>query len=143
MLRDSGGSSLAAGRCLGSPASKARGRYFLIRQGADIRESNCVRRTVEPEGGVLRPRASTGVLTFALLCLGLRRDVHRSTFGIHDAGPSVRILARYESPSEGAIAFLHIRLARPKTGDAQFAQDRVFVASQHALDASRRCRKRG
>ena len=110
-----GGSSLAAAPLPGLTFEQKRAAAnFLIRQGADIREINCVRKHLSNlKGGRLAAAARpAGVLTFAI------SDVPGDDVGAVASGPTLpdpttqsdalRILERYEYPRiKELLPFLH------------------------------------
>jgi hydroxypyruvate reductase len=146
-LISGGGSSLAV-----APApeitfqDKRAAANFLIRQGADIREINCVRKHLSSlKGGRLAAAARPApVLTFAI------SDVPGDNPADIASGPTLgdattqdearAILERYRYPAMHELLPVLDNPARetPKPDDAQFASDRVFViaSAATALDAS-------
>lgn len=147
-LISGGGSSLAAAPLPGLTFEQKRSAAnFLIRQGADIREINCVRKHLSNlKGGRLAAAARpAGVLTFAI------SDVPGDDVGDVASGPTIpdpttqadalRILERYEYPRvKELLPFLHDPACEtPKPGDPQFAQDHVFLiaSAATALDAAK------
>jgi hydroxypyruvate reductase len=108
---------------------------FLIRQGADIREINCVRKHLSRlKGGRLAAAAHPNpVATFVI------SDVPGDDVGAIASGPTVpdpttqaealRILERYRYPSRAELTPIlsDPKWETPKPGDSAFAADTVHV----------------
>jgi glycerate 2-kinase len=140
-LISGGGSSLAS-----SPLpplafeQKRAAANFLIRQGADIREINCVRKHLSSlKGGRLAVVAHPNpVATFVI------SDVPGDDVGAIASGPTVpdpttqadalRILEQYRYPATGELAPIlgDPRWETPKPGDAKFAGDSVHLIATAA-----------
>jgi len=113
---------------------------FLIRQGADIREINCVRKHLSRlKGGRLAVAAHPHpVATFVI------SDVPGDDVGAIASGPTVpdpttqadalAILAKYGYPALAALAPIlrDPQWETPKPGDAQFAGDSVHLIATAA-----------
>ncbi len=152
-LISGGGSSLAVAPLPGLTFEQKRAAAnYLIRQGADIREINCVRKHLSNlKGGRLAAAARPApVLTFAI------SDVPGDSVGDIASGPTIadattqadalRILTRYGYPKlrELEPILLDPRHETPKPNDRAFAADRVFLiaSAETALDASQRLLER-
>lgn len=148
-LISGGGSALAAAPLPGVTFEQKRAAAnFLIRQGADIREINCVRKHLSNlKGGRLAAAARpAAVLTFAI------SDVPGDNVADIASGPTIpdattqgdalRILERYRYPGLSELTgVLHDpRWETPKPGDPRFGDDRVclIASAATALDASQR-----
>src|SRR5688572_6402530 len=117
---------------------------FLIRQGADIREINCVRKHLSRlKGGRLAVIAHPQpVATFAI------SDVPGDDVGAIASGPTVpdpttqaealAILAKYGYPELAALTPIlnDVRWETPKPGDAAFAGDSVHLIATAATALS-------
>jgi hydroxypyruvate reductase len=117
---------------------------FLIRQGADIREINCVRKHLSRlKGGRLAVVAHPQpVATFAI------SDVPGDDVGAIASGPTVpdpttqaealAILAKYRYPEIAALTPIlnDVRWETPKPGDAAFAGDSVHLIATAATALS-------
>ncbi len=119
---------------------------FLIRQGADIREINCVRKHLSRlKGGRLAAAAHPNpVATFVI------SDVPGDDVGAIASGPTVpdpttqaealSILAKYRYPAtrELAAVLSDSRWETPKPGDPAFANDsvRLIATAATALEAA-------
>ena len=113
---------------------------FLIRQGADIREINCVRKHLSRlKGGRLAAVAHPNpVATFAI------SDVPGDDVGAIASGPTVpdpttqaeamRILEKYRYPARGELAPIlsDPKWETPKPGDPKFANDSVHLIATAA-----------
>jgi hydroxypyruvate reductase len=146
----SGGGSSLASQPLPPLAfeQKRSAANYLIRQGADIREINCVRKHLSSlKGGRLAAAAHPRpVVTFAI------SDVPGDDVGAIASGPTVpdpttqaealAILERYRYPAlpELAPVLRDSRWETPKPGDPRFARDRVQViaTAATALEAAAR-----
>ena len=140
-LISGGGSSLAAQPLpvLTFEQKRAAANY-LIRQGADIREINCVRKHLSRlKGGRLAAVAHPNpVATFAI------SDVPGDDIGAIASGPTVpdpttqaeamRILEKYRYPARGELAPIlsDIQWETPKPGDPKFANDSVHLIATAA-----------
>jgi hydroxypyruvate reductase len=140
-LISGGGSSLAAQPL---PAitfeQKRAAANFLIRQGADIREINCVRKHLSRlKGGRLaRVAHPNPVVTFAI------SDVPGDDVGAIASGPTVPdpttqaeargILEKYRYPARAELATVlgDSKWETPKPGDPGFANDRVHLIATAA-----------
>jgi glycerate 2-kinase len=140
-LISGGGSSLASQPL---PAltfeQKRAAANFLIRQGADIREINCVRKHLSRlKGGRLAAVAHPNpVVTFVI------SDVPGDDVGAIASGPTVpdpttqgeaqRILEEYRYPQLAELAPIlgDPRWETPKPGDPEFANDRVHLIATAA-----------
>jgi glycerate 2-kinase len=148
-LISGGGSALAVAPLPGlSFEQKRAAANFLIRQGADIREINCVRKHLSNlKGGRLAAAARpASVLTFAI------SDVPGDNVGDIASGPTIgdattqadalRILMRYGYPKLAELEAIlrDPRYETPKPNDREFDSDRVFLiaSASTALDASQR-----
>ncbi len=140
-LISGGGSSLAS-----SPLpplqleQKRAAANFLIRQGADIREINCVRKHLSSlKGGRLAVVAHPNpVATFVI------SDVPGDDVGAIASGPTVpdptsqadalRILEQYRYPATRELApiLADPRWETPKPGDPEFANDSVHLIATAA-----------
>jgi hydroxypyruvate reductase len=146
-LISGGGSSLASQPLpVLSFEQKRAAANFLIRQGADIREINCVRKHLSLlKGGRLAVAAHPSpVATFVI------SDVPGDDVGAIASGPTVadpttqaeavRILERYRYPAlhELAPALRDPRWETPKPSDAAFDRDSVHLiaTAATALDAA-------
>ena len=151
-LISGGGSSLAVAPLPPITfAQKRAAANFLIRQGADIREINCVRKHLSSlKGGRLAAAARpAAVLTFAI------SDVPGDNPADIASGPTlpdtttqadaIAILERYGYPAlhELSPVLSHPARETPKPSELQFAHDRVFTiaSAATALDASERVLK--
>jgi hydroxypyruvate reductase len=148
-LISGGGSSLAA-QPLPSLSfdQKRAAANFLIRQGADIREINCVRKHLSRlKGGRLAVAAHPApVATFVI------SDVPGDNVGDIASGPTIadettqadaiRILERYRYPALRELEPLlrDPKWETPKSGDPAFAADTVHLlaTATTALDAAAR-----
>ena len=140
-LISGGGSSLAAQPLpvLTFEQKRAAANY-LIRQGADIREINCVRKHLSRlKGGRLAVVAHPNpVATFAI------SDVPGDDIGAIASGPTVpdpttqaeamRILEKYRYPARGELAPIlsDTQWETPKPGDPKFANDSVHLIATAA-----------
>jgi hydroxypyruvate reductase len=148
-LISGGGSSLAVAPLPGlSFEQKRAAANFLIRQGADIREINCVRKHLSNlKGGRLASAARPApVLTFAI------SDVPGDNVGDIASGPTIadattqadalQILSRYGYPNVGELEVVlrDPRHETPKPSDPEFGADRAFLiaSASTALNASQR-----
>jgi hydroxypyruvate reductase len=148
-LISGGGSALAVAPLPGlSFEQKRAAANFLIRQGADIREINCVRKHLSNlKGGRLAAAARPApVLTFAI------SDVPGDDVGDIASGPTIadattqadalQILSRYGYPNVGELEVIlsDPRHETPKPSDPEFRADRAFLiaSASTALDASQR-----
>jgi len=140
-LISGGGSSLASQPL---PAlnfeQKRAAANFLIRQGADIREINCVRKHLSRlKGGRLAAAAHPNpVVTFVI------SDVPGDDVGAIASGPTVpdpttqaearRILEKYRYPQLAELAPIlgDARWETPKPGDPAFANDSVHLIATAA-----------
>jgi hydroxypyruvate reductase len=146
-LISGGGSALAVAPLPGLAFEHKRAAAnYLIRQGADIREINCVRKHLSSlKGGRLAAAARPApVLTFAI------SDVPGDDVGDIASGPTIgdattqadalAILDRYRYPAlhELLPVLSDPRCETPKPGDPQFAADRVYLiaSAATALDAA-------
>jgi hydroxypyruvate reductase len=140
-LISGGGSSLASQPLpVVTFEQKRAAANFLIRQGADIREINCVRKHLSRlKGGRLAAVAHPNpVVTFVI------SDVPGDDVGAIASGPTVpdpttqaeaqRILEKYRYPkrAELAPALSDPKWETPKPGDAQFANDSVHLIATAA-----------
>jgi hydroxypyruvate reductase len=113
---------------------------FLMRQGADIREINCVRKHLSllKGGGLAAAARPNPVVTFAI------SDVPGDDVGAIASGPTVpdrttqaearRILEKYRYPARAELAPIlsDPRWETPKPGAAAFANDSVHVIATAA-----------
>ena len=140
-LISGGGSSLASQPLPGVTFEQKRAAAnFLIREGADIREINCVRKHLSRlKGGRLAAVAHPNpVATFAI------SDVPGDDVGAIASGPTVpdattqadaaRILEQYRYPAlpELARVLRDARWETPKPGDPTFAGDSVHLIATAA-----------
>jgi hydroxypyruvate reductase len=140
-LISGGGSSLASQPLPGLTFEQKRAAAnFLIRQGADIREINCVRKHLSRlKGGRLAVAAHPNpVATFVI------SDVPGDDVGAIASGPTVpdpttqaealRILEKYRYPAMAELAPIlgDSQWETPKPGDPQFADDTVHVIATAA-----------
>jgi hydroxypyruvate reductase len=140
-LISGGGSSLASQPLpVLSFEQKRAAANFLIRQGADIREINCVRKHLSRlKGGRLAMAAHPNpVATFAI------SDVPGDDVGAIASGPTVpdpttqaeaqRILQKYGYPARNELAPIlsDARWETPKPGDPAFAHDSVHLIATAA-----------
>ena len=140
-LISGGGSSLASQPLpVVTFEQKRAAANFLIRQGADIREINCVRKHLSRlKGGRLAGVAHPNpVVTFAI------SDVPGDDVGAIASGPTVpdpttqaeasQILDKYRYPSRHELAPIlgDSKWETPKPGDAAFANDSVHVIATAA-----------
>ncbi|HEX7236661.1 MAG TPA: glycerate kinase [Gammaproteobacteria bacterium] len=148
-LISGGGSSLAAQPILKLTLEQKRAAAnFLMDNGADIREINCVRKHLSRlKGGRLAAAAHPNrVATFAI------SDVPGDDVGAIASGPTVpdpttqaealRILEKYGYPKRGELAPIlnDPKWETPKPGDPTFAGDSVHLVATAAtaLDAAAR-----
>jgi hydroxypyruvate reductase len=147
-LVSGGGSSLAAAPL--PPVTfeqKRAAANYLIRQGADIREINCVRKHLSKlKGGRLAAAAHpAAVITFVI------SDVPGDDVGAIASGPTIAdattqadalsILERYRYPSIAELAVLRDPTCEtPKPGTPEFARDSVHLiaTASTAMDAAAR-----
>ncbi|HEY5622799.1 MAG TPA: DUF4147 domain-containing protein [Gammaproteobacteria bacterium] len=145
----SGGASALAAAPLGrvSLAKKREIAAFLMRDGADIRDINCVRRHLSAiKGGRLARVARPGaIVTLAI------SDVPGDAIGDIGSGPTIadpttgaealRILKSHAYPDTDALAgqLLDPAFESPKPGDPEFADDRaeIIASAGTALDAAK------
>ncbi len=144
----SGGASSLAAAPLGNVTLEQKRAIadFLMRDGADIRDINCVRRHLSAiKGGRLARAARPGrVVTLAI------SDVPGDAVSDIGSGPTIAdpttgaealaILERHDVPGRAALAaqLLDPRFESPKPGDADFAADRaeIVATARTALDAA-------
>jgi hydroxypyruvate reductase len=147
-LISGGGSSLAAAPLPGITFEQKRAAAnFLIRQGADIREINCVRKHLsELKGGRLAAAAHPApVITLVI------SDVPGDDVGDIASGPTIadattqanarEILERYRYPKLAELAVLRDpRCETPKPGASEFARDSVHLiaTASTAMEAAAR-----
>ena len=148
-LISGGGSSLASQPLpVVTFEQKRAAANFLIRQGADIREINCVRKHLSRlKGGRLAGVAHPNpVVTFAI------SDVPGDDVGAIASGPTVpdpttqaearRILEKYRYPARDELAPIlsDSKWETPKPGDPKFANDSVHLiaTAATALEAAAR-----
>jgi glycerate 2-kinase len=147
-LISGGGSSLAAAPLPGITFEQKRAAAnFLIRQGADIREINCVRKHLSKlKGGRLAAAAHPArVVTFVI------SDVPGDEVGDIASGPTIadattqadaiEILERYRYPKLAELAVLRDPACEtPKPDHLQFAGDCVHLiaTASTAMDAASR-----
>jgi len=147
-LISGGGSSLAAAPLPPITFEQKRAAAnFLIRQGVDIREINCVRKHLSNlKGGRLAAAAHpTPVITFVI------SDVPGDEVGDIASGPTIadattqadaiEILERYRYPQLAELGVLREpRYETPKPGTAEFASDSVHLiaTASTAMDAAAR-----
>jgi glycerate 2-kinase len=147
-LVSGGGSSLAAAPLPGITFEQKRAAAnFLIRQGADIREINCVRKHLSKlKGGRLAAAAHPArVITFVI------SDVPGDEVGHIASGPTIadattqadaiEILERYGYPLTAELAVLRDPSCEtPKPGASEFARDSVHLiaTASTAMDAAAR-----
>jgi glycerate 2-kinase len=153
-LVSGGGSSLAAAPLPPITFEQKRAAAnFLIRQGADIREINCVRKHLSRlKGGRLAAAAHPArVITFVI------SDVPGDEIGDIASGPTVadatsqadalEILERYRYPKTAELTVLRDSdCETPKPGAPEFARDSVHLiaTASTAMDAAARyLHKRG
>ena len=119
---------------------------YLLRNGADIRDINCVRRHLSAlKGGRLAAAVHPArVVTLAI------SDVPGDTIGDIASGPTIpdpttarqalEILQRYEYPGRDELipVLTEPRFESPKPGDPAFASDqaRIIASAKTALDAA-------
>ncbi len=119
---------------------------YLMRNGADVRDINCVRRHLSAlKGGRLAAAAHPAhVVTLAI------SDVPGDAIGDIASGPTIpdpttakqalEILARYEYPGRDELASVltEPRFESPKPGDPAFASDQAYIvaSAKTALDAA-------
>jgi len=140
-LISGGGSSLAAQPLPKLTFEQKRAAAnFLIRQGADIREINCVRKHLSRlKGGRLAAAAHPNpVATFVI------SDVPGDDVGAIASGPTVpdpttqaeamRILEKYRYPARAELAPIlgDPKWETPKPGDPKFANDSVHLIATAA-----------
>jgi len=140
-LISGGGSSLASQPLPNLTFEQKRAAAnFLIRQGADIREINCVRKHLSRlKGGRLAAAAHpNSVATFAI------SDVPGDDIGAIASGPTVpdpttqaeamRILEKYRYPKRAELAPIlgDPKWETPKPGDPTFANDSVHLIATAA-----------
>jgi hydroxypyruvate reductase len=140
-LISGGGSSLAAQPLpVLTFEQKRAAANFLIRQGADIREINCVRKHLSllKGGRLARVAHPNAVLTFAI------SDVPGDDVGAIASGPTVpdpttqaeasQILEKYRYPSRHELSPIlgDPKWETPKPGDAAFANDGVHLIATAA-----------
>lgn len=147
-LISGGGSSLAAAPLPGLTFEQKRAAAnFLIRQGADIREINCVRKHLSKlKGGRLAAAAHPApVITFVI------SDVPGDEVGDIASGPTIadattqadaiQILERYRYPKLAELGVLRDPSCEtPKPGTTQFARDSVHLiaTASTAMEAAAR-----
>jgi hydroxypyruvate reductase len=148
-LMSGGGSSLASQPLPKLTFEQKRAAAnFLIRQGADIREINCVRKHLSRlKGGRLASIAHPNpVVTFVI------SDVPGDDVGAIASGPTVpdpttqadalRILEKYRYPATAELAPIlgDPKWETPKPGDPEFANDSVHLiaTAATALEAAAR-----
>ena len=135
----SGGASSLAAAPLGDVTLEQKRRIadFLMRDGADIRDINCVRRHLSAiKGGRLARIAHPApVITLAI------SDVPGDAIGDIGSGPTIvdpttgaealSILERHQVPGCEALAsqLRDPRFESPKPGDADFAADRAVIVA--------------